>query len=239
MSANSPKAEAQGHAGSQDRLERLAELELIVERGRDTFLEVGRALLEIRDARLYRESHPTFEAYCRDRWGFTASRARQMIAAVRTVTDVTAEGLPAPTTEGAARRIRSERRAAVIAQGAWPKLLDTHGLAPEAATNGNAIQGVAPAGTVMTEIRSEALRAWRKSARRHADTTVVLRLALDATGGGEVLKPAERAEILAYTEFLIAAMTQLAQTVRESLSIEETPPASEHGVDVATASGYD
>ena len=34
----------------------------------------------------YRATHPTFEAYCRERWGFTASRARQMIRAAKTVT---------------------------------------------------------------------------------------------------------------------------------------------------------
>jgi len=60
---------------------RLAELEAVVESGLQTFVAVGQALMEIRDARLYRESHETFEVYCRDRWGWTARRSNQLIAA--------------------------------------------------------------------------------------------------------------------------------------------------------------
>ena len=79
---------------SHMRLERLAELEIVVGQGLGTFIEVGTALMEIRDSRLYKELHPTFEEYCVERWGFTASRARQMIAAVKAVTGVTSPGLP-------------------------------------------------------------------------------------------------------------------------------------------------
>jgi len=82
---------AEREVASEMRLERLAELEIVVGQGLDTFIEVGTALMEIRDSRLYKELHPTFEEYCLERWGFTASRARQMIAAVKTVTDVTAQ----------------------------------------------------------------------------------------------------------------------------------------------------
>lgn len=39
----------------------LEENEAIIERGLATFVEVGTALAEIRDNRLYRESHGTFE----------------------------------------------------------------------------------------------------------------------------------------------------------------------------------
>lgn len=60
---------------------RLEELEHVVERGLTTFVEVGRALLEIRDQRLYRATHETFESYCEARWKFSASRGRQLIAA--------------------------------------------------------------------------------------------------------------------------------------------------------------
>jgi hypothetical protein len=31
----------------------------------------GTALLEVRDRRLYRETHATFEDYCRERWRFS------------------------------------------------------------------------------------------------------------------------------------------------------------------------
>jgi hypothetical protein len=84
---------------------RLSELEAVVERGRQVFVEVGNALMEIRDERLYRLSHGTFEEYCRERWGFVASRARQLIAAAESVTVVTAAGLPAPANERQAREL--------------------------------------------------------------------------------------------------------------------------------------
>jgi hypothetical protein len=44
---------------------RLVELETVVERGRDTFVAVGRALSEIRDGKLYRATHRSFKTYLR------------------------------------------------------------------------------------------------------------------------------------------------------------------------------
>jgi hypothetical protein len=90
---------------------RLADLEQAVERGLQTFHEVGSALLEIRDERLYRETHKTFEDYCRERFGFSGSRGRQLIAATRTVTAVTERGLPAPKSEREARELARQLRA--------------------------------------------------------------------------------------------------------------------------------
>jgi hypothetical protein len=47
-------------------------LELRVERA---FYEAGKALAELRDRRLYRSTHKTFETYCRDRFRFTRHSA--------------------------------------------------------------------------------------------------------------------------------------------------------------------
>lgn len=60
---------------------RLDELETKIDAGLQTFMDVSLALIEIRDNRLYREINHTFEGYCRERWGFSSSRARQLIAA--------------------------------------------------------------------------------------------------------------------------------------------------------------
>ena len=62
---------------------RLAELEAVVERGLETFVEVGRALMEIRDGRLYRETHLSFEAYLDERWSMSRSRGYRLIDAAR------------------------------------------------------------------------------------------------------------------------------------------------------------
>lgn len=62
---------------------RLDKLEGIIERGLVTFIEVGQTLLEIRTQRLYRATHPTFEAYCRERWGWSKQHAIRQIQAAR------------------------------------------------------------------------------------------------------------------------------------------------------------
>jgi hypothetical protein len=46
----------------------LTRLEGVAQRGVGTYLQVGTALAEIRDRHLYRASHPSFEAYVRERW---------------------------------------------------------------------------------------------------------------------------------------------------------------------------
>jgi hypothetical protein len=60
---------------------RLEALERVVGKSLGSFIEAGQALLEIRDGRLYRESHASFEDYCRERWELGARRAYQLIDA--------------------------------------------------------------------------------------------------------------------------------------------------------------
>lgn len=85
---------------------RLRELEDAVERELQTFYEVvGNALMEIRDARLYRETHPTFEAYLDERWSITRGRGYQLIDAAAVSTVVDAAGLPLPANERQARAL--------------------------------------------------------------------------------------------------------------------------------------
>ncbi|MDM9580106.1 hypothetical protein [Nostoc sp. GT001] len=52
-------------------------LERKVER---TFFEAGKALTELRDRRLYRSTHKTFEEYCRDRFSYTHRHVNYLIA---------------------------------------------------------------------------------------------------------------------------------------------------------------
>src|ERR1019366_978615 len=67
----------------------LQRLESIVRRGEKTFIEVGHALKDIRERRLYRGGYATFEAYCNERFGFGASRGRQLVAAAALATEMT------------------------------------------------------------------------------------------------------------------------------------------------------
>jgi len=82
---------------------RLVELERTIKDGLMTFMEVGRALIEIRDAQLYRIQHRTFEAYCRDQWGMTDRHARNLIAASSTASSLAGTGTIVPKTESQAR----------------------------------------------------------------------------------------------------------------------------------------
>lgn len=68
-------------AGPTHDAERLEHLERTIKAGITTFVSVGLALAEIRNDKLYRLTHATFETYCRDRWQFTRQRAYQLIGA--------------------------------------------------------------------------------------------------------------------------------------------------------------
>jgi hypothetical protein len=61
-----------------------AALEAVIERTLASFVDLGLALAAVRDRELYKETHDTFEAYCRERWGLSRSYAYEtMEAAVR------------------------------------------------------------------------------------------------------------------------------------------------------------
>jgi DNA (cytosine-5)-methyltransferase 1 len=49
------------------------------------FYEAGKALRELRDRRLYRSSHDSFEAYCQDRFDFGRQNAHKKITAVQVI----------------------------------------------------------------------------------------------------------------------------------------------------------
>jgi phage N-6-adenine-methyltransferase len=63
----------------------LLECERVIEHGLNTFVEVGAALLKIRDNRLYKDNYPTFEDYCRERWGMDKRYANYQIAAAQVI----------------------------------------------------------------------------------------------------------------------------------------------------------
>ena len=59
----------------------LVALEKIIDKGKTSFVEVGLAIMRIRDARLYKSTHSTWENYCAQRWGWTGRRANQLALA--------------------------------------------------------------------------------------------------------------------------------------------------------------
>ena len=89
---------------------RLTELEQVIERGQTTFIEVGNALTEIRDKRLYKAEYKTFEQYCKERWHFKHNYAYKQMAAAKQVAALCTT-VHKPRSEREARRLRAEAKA--------------------------------------------------------------------------------------------------------------------------------
>lgn len=92
-----------------------------VSEGLERFRDVGLALASIRDNRLYRSTHATFEDYCRERWGWSARRGYQLIDAAEALAGLPEECEPLVHTERAARelaKVEPEHRAEVLAKAA-------------------------------------------------------------------------------------------------------------------------
>jgi hypothetical protein len=106
----------------------LVECETVVGRGLDTFVEVGLALLEIRDRRLYHDAgFSNFAGYCRERWGWSRQHAYRLIDGAQVVELVSPAGDTLPS-ERVLRELaplaRADQEAAVAL---WAELRATHG----------------------------------------------------------------------------------------------------------------
>jgi hypothetical protein len=86
---------------------RLGQLIRTVERGLSQFLAVGAALLELRSSRLYRETHDTFESFCRETFGLARSTTDQVIRSATAAQLLIDNGatLPANTSEAVVRPV--------------------------------------------------------------------------------------------------------------------------------------
>lgn len=71
----------------------LAECEAIIEKGFKTFIMVCDALVDVRDKKLYRASHKTFQDYCADRWKMTARHANRLMLSGPVVKNIESEQL--------------------------------------------------------------------------------------------------------------------------------------------------
>jgi len=81
------------------------ELEAIIANGEAAFIQTGRALFRIRDEQLYTDGYETFEDYCAIRWGWTRSRAYQLIRAVQVADQIKDATGEVPATERVARAL--------------------------------------------------------------------------------------------------------------------------------------
>lgn len=105
----------------------LTRLEGIIQKNLQSFYEVGMALTEIRDKKLYSDvlGFETFEAYCKARWDFSRRNAYYLIDAAAVIENVN-HGSQPPANERQARpltRLEPEQQ-----REAWKQVVET---APE------------------------------------------------------------------------------------------------------------
>ena len=84
----------------------LRSCEQTIQAGLHVFYEVGKALLMIKDSRLYRQTHSTFKVYCEERWHFTARHARHHMSAYKVYEHIAKTG-PAPLNESQLRPLQN------------------------------------------------------------------------------------------------------------------------------------
>ena len=94
---------------------RLEELEKTISRGKKTFVEVGMALAEIRDLRLYKREYGGFEEYCREKWGWKRAHAYRLIDAAEVVkVSPIGDKIQSESQARALGKIPTDQRAAVV-----------------------------------------------------------------------------------------------------------------------------
>lgn len=106
---------------------RLDELEAIIAAGFQGFADAGAAFREIRDSKLYRGTHATFEAYCPDVWGLKERQVYYLIEAASVA------ALLETRTTVQVPNARVARELAPLADkpeelvGAWQRAVEEHG----------------------------------------------------------------------------------------------------------------
>lgn len=115
----------------------LTTCEEVIQRGLATFIEVGEALTTIRNGRLYKSTHKTFEEYCRGKWGMTRMRASQLIGAAEVVSNVNHGLQAAPASERVTRPLA--KLPAETQREVWKEAVET---APEGKVTAKHVESV-------------------------------------------------------------------------------------------------
>lgn len=152
--------------------------ENVIRKGLCTFLEVGRALAEIHDNRLHRQTHKSFKAYYRDVWDLGKSSAYRKIDAFRTIKLLedkrspigdTSENDSAPTaillSEYQARQLVKLKKDPDALHKAWATVQETLKDNPKAKLTGAMIN------KAVKEVKGEVVKKERKKRQADLDGT--------------------------------------------------------------------
>ncbi|WP_433225427.1 hypothetical protein [Actinomadura formosensis] len=110
--------------------DQLRHAERTIRRDLKAFVRCGEALLTIRDSRLHRETHATFEDYCRDRWQISKTHANRLVQAAAVMRELPAES--APTSERQARELAPLLTSPGVMRRAWATVVHRTGGKPTA-----------------------------------------------------------------------------------------------------------
>lgn len=132
----------------------LRNLEEIIGRSLKTFMEVGNALMTIREKRLYRVTHDAFEAYCNERWELSKTHVNRLIDASKIAENLTPIGV-IPASESVVRPLSplspSQQREA------WLRAVDT---SPNGRPTAAHVESIAREYRDVTEPELVGTRSW-------------------------------------------------------------------------------
>lgn len=187
---------------SASEFARLADCESKIERGIAVFLEVGNALLEIRDSRLYRQRFPTFEAYCQERWGMVRQHANRLIQAAEVAIHLEPMG-SIPATERQARPLAALEPE--VQREVWREVTET---------------------TPPDKITAKVIERASKAAGPLNETVKAIKAEIDAPN--EALFPASPAiaEAAQQSKNGAVSLLEAARKVRQAIESEPIPPAA-------------
>lgn len=109
---------------NDDELYELSQHEVVIQRGLKTFVEVGEALMAIREGRLYRQTYYTFEEYCQQRWQLGRNYVNKVILAANVVENLGTNVPILPTNESQVRPL-TKLETPEEQQAAWQKAVET------------------------------------------------------------------------------------------------------------------
>jgi hypothetical protein len=81
----------------------LVQLEAVIANGLQTYIDVGQAMLRIKEGKLYRLSHPSWADYLTQRWATSEQQGDRLIFAAQVAKQMIDAGRPAPARESHAR----------------------------------------------------------------------------------------------------------------------------------------
>jgi DNA modification methylase len=108
----------------KEEKELLQKHETTIKKGLNTFVEVGQALLEIRDKKLYRIEYKTFEEYCQEKWQISRRRSYELINASIAIENVRL-GAQMPKNEKEVRPLT--RLEPEVQNAVWQETVEKHG----------------------------------------------------------------------------------------------------------------